>query len=646
VKVTPFLLELLTLVWLGFWSSDIHGEFVTNLNDSGSGSLRQAILDANAVGGDMIAFSNVTGTISLLSPLPTLAANISIAGPGTNLLTVSGGSQSQVFLMNSGTTNVLSDLTIADGMGIIVGSVGGIGEVVGYGGGVSNAGTLMLVNCIITNCLASGIYNEGECLVSNCVMINCKTGASSGTGGGIHNEGNLWVENSVVVNCYAGGDGGGGGIENRSNVFLANCLIEFCGVSGESGGGGIQSYGSLSMDACVVSNCGAYEGGGIAAGPQFAMTNTTIIRNHVIVGGGGLLLSGTGSLVGCTITGNGAINGAGILCAGNSSSSLYLFNCTISKNNGDQAVNQEGIAIGGSQEGIAFGSQAVYMDHCTVESDTVAYDPATGTDTEVIGNLISKNSIFAGSNIFYVDNRLTTNPITLTSEGYNLIQDTNGCTIAGDSTGNLLELDPVLGPLDDYGGPTLTLPLLSGSPAIDAGDPADALVTDQRGRARPYGIASDIGAFESSPPYTMRGMVSGFTLRDEVSVVTDLGALSTTNLGHYRLDGTGPGTHWATPQSMNYLFLPASRLVTVGPDQLAVNFKAHHWNMLSLDDFTNGVMHLVFPGADGQICRLLASSDLRHWQAVSTNTIGPANYLDFFLPTGDAPAMFYRVAQP
>jgi hypothetical protein len=58
-----------------------------------------------------------------------------------------------------------------------------------------------------------------------------------------------------------------------------------------------------------------------------------------------------------------------------------------------------------------------------------------------------------------------------------------------------------VGPFGDYGGPTPTVPLLSGSPAINAGDDIAAPPTDQRGRARPFGAHSDIGAFESSAPF-------------------------------------------------------------------------------------------------------------------------------------------------
>jgi hypothetical protein len=94
---------------------------------------------------------------------------------------------------------------------------------------------------------------------------------------------------------------------------------------------------------------------------------------------------------------------------------------------------------------------------------------------------------------------------TLASEGHNLIQDPSGCTIAGDTTGNLLGVDPLLGPLADNGGPTQTRALLPGSPALNAGDPAvpgsgktACEPTDQRGVDRPQQLRCDIGAFEAA----------------------------------------------------------------------------------------------------------------------------------------------------
>ena len=77
--------------------------------------------------------------------------------------------------------------------------------------------------------------------------------------------------------------------------------------------------------------------------------------------------------------------------------------------------------------------------------------------------------------------------------GHNLSSD-NSYTFT--SVGSLNNTDPKLGPLANNGGPTLTIALLPGSPAIDAGDDSSAPPTDQRGFPRPAGPAADIGAFE------------------------------------------------------------------------------------------------------------------------------------------------------
>jgi hypothetical protein len=106
---------------------------------------------------------------------------------------------------------------------------------------------------------------------------------------------------------------------------------------------------------------------------------------------------------------------------------------------------------------------------------------------------------------------------SLISQGYNLIGNTTGCTLTGNLTGNIYGADPLLGPLQNNGGPTLTHGLLTGSPAIDAGPANGAPNFDQRGVSRPQGTAEDIGAFESIqgnfPKVSLAQTAGGFQIQ-------------------------------------------------------------------------------------------------------------------------------------
>ena len=110
---------------------------VINTLDSGTGSLRQAILDANATSGaDTITFS-VSGTISLASALPAISEDLTIDATGQNV-TISGGDTVRVMAINTGQTVALKALTIANGYDLL------------SGGGVENAGTLNVINtCLL-----------------------------------------------------------------------------------------------------------------------------------------------------------------------------------------------------------------------------------------------------------------------------------------------------------------------------------------------------------------------------------------------------------------------------------------------------------------------------------------------------------------
>ena len=215
----------------------------------------------------------------------------------------------------------------------------------------------------------------------------------------------------------------------------------------------------------------------------------------------------------------------------------------------------------------------------------------------------------------------------VTDGGHNLCSD-GSCSFS--NAGSLNNVDCKLGPLGDFGGSAPTVPLMVGSPAIDAGDALVCPATDQRGRNRPYGSGCDIGAFESSPPYAMVGQVSGPHFVDEVMVSAGAAVMATTNGGAFILQGLTAGTFLLGAHHSNYVFKPTDYSVTVGPDQFGLNFKAYRWNTLAVEDHSNDIAHLIYAGTNGLSYRLMASTNLIDWFATATNTIGPDNLFEYF----------------
>jgi predicted outer membrane repeat protein len=445
--------RLVFLALLSFASFTQAATFtVTTTADSGAGSLRQAILNANALGGGTIIFSGVTGKIDLLSPLPAIVGNLEIAGPGAAAVLVNYTNGVDAALkIASGATSTVSGLTIT----------GWRTNISSCGGGVSSAGTLTLSNCVVSNCRASqggGICNSGALVLYSCVVSN--NSAHDSPGGGIYSSGSLTLRSCLISgNSTAASGANGGGV--AGSLTASDC--SFSGNYSDSSGGAI--YGaSVVLTDCSVANNFADNGGGGVAATTLALTNCSVRGNQATTAGG---ISGSGALLNTTVSGNRAEQWGG-----------------------------------------------VYGQTITLLSSTVCSNRATSIAGGVSGNTIySRNSIIAG-------NSAATGPDisgTLTSQGFNLIQNTNGCTIVGTTTGNLLGVNPRLGPLQNNGGPTWTHALLSGSPAIDAGGSTGAPSTDQRGVPRPQGAGVDIGAVEvvtAAPLFVrpLRLQPSGFSL--------------------------------------------------------------------------------------------------------------------------------------
>jgi Ca2+-binding RTX toxin-like protein len=238
---------------------------VTNLSDSGGGSLRQAILDANATAGaDQVTFqSALSGQITLGSQLPNITDPVDVLGPGANKLTVSGNNNSRIFYLYPtvhDTPVTISGLTLTAGKPSYAGVAGVRGGAV-----FSKYAKLTLEKVVISNSTSSsfggGVENANGSLT---VRSSTITGNSAGAGGGIssrHDEPNVTtIENSTISGNTATYNGGGIRFENPFGDAQQN--IRSSTIAGNS-----------------VSNPG-YSGGGLSSiGPGTALTNTIVADN-------------------------------------------------------------------------------------------------------------------------------------------------------------------------------------------------------------------------------------------------------------------------------------------------------------------------------------------------------------------------------
>lgn len=243
----------------------------------------------------------------------------------------------------------------------------------------------------------------------------------------------------------------------------------------------------------------------VNVGASLRLDGLTVTNGTTAGYGGGINNHGTLILERVAIDGNQATSGSGGINSDNDSV-LYITDSTISNNL--SGVNAGGIQVfyandvkitnstisgniaSGFGGGLNIDVSPVVLRSVTITDNEAANN--NGGISNYLGTLSSKNSIIAG-------NRASNGNLDiggdLASEGANLIGDTTGTVVSGIVVGNVLNQNPRLAPLGNYGGPTMTHALLSGSPAIEGSRFGnDVPAEDQRGVAR-TGF-SDIGAFE------------------------------------------------------------------------------------------------------------------------------------------------------
>jgi hypothetical protein len=455
---------------------------VTNLDDAGLGSLRDAI-GITPSGGTVDFRPGMSGMITLITGELLIDKDLTIAGPGASLITVSGNHASRVFNVAAPFTVDISGLTIAQGR--VTGTAAN-------GGGIFNAGTLTVTDSAISSNYVSGsglgqghgsgIFNAGTLIVSNSTLSD--NYGYPCFGGGIYNSGTLTVASSSLSDNFIYDDPGGGIFNDRGGTLTVTNSTLSGNAAG--GGGGIANYGgTLTVTNSTLKRNGAsYLGGGIfdeGAG-TLTVTNSTLSDNLANsssgYGGGIENEGGTLTVTNSTLSGNSAFLGGGI---DNYGGSLTVTNSTLSGNHSNY--------VGGGINNFRT---------LTVTSSTISGNSARYMAGGIAGTLTAMNTIFAGNTAYSPGDVIG----TLHSQGHNLIGDgTGGSGFADtDLVGTTdFPIDPLLEPLGDYGGPTQTMRPLPDSPVINAGDNTDAPDTDQRGFTRIVGGFIDIGAVELQP---------------------------------------------------------------------------------------------------------------------------------------------------
>jgi fibronectin-binding autotransporter adhesin len=373
---------------------------VTNSDDAGAGTLRQAIADSAP--GDTITFALAdTNTITLANGELLITNDLTIISSNATIAIDAGGN-SRVLEIGSGNV-VLDSLIITNG------------NMPDSGGGilVDDGGTLNLTNCTVA-------------------------GNFAGAGGGIYvsSNGVVTINNSILSGNLATNFGGGLINTNGGTVTINNSTISSNACPADNGGG-IDDWGTIMINNCTISRSPS-GGGFVNTGGTAVCNNSTFSGNVALIDGGGYY----------AVEGNNILN-----------------NCTIS---GNTALRRTG--------GFYQNTPISFLTNTIIAGNTA------GTDFPNVNTTIS------GAN-------------------------------------NLVDVNPLLAPLGNYGGPTQTMPPLGGSPAINAGvdSVTNLLMTDQRGRPRLAGSHVDVGAVEIQPVIVMNTNDDGpGSLRAAASIAPEL----------------------------------------------------------------------------------------------------------------------------
>jgi hypothetical protein len=420
--------------------------------------------------GGIVTFA-CEGTITLTNTV-TVTTDTVLDASG-HRVTISGGHAVRVFYVNPNVTFALVNLSVANGLN-------------SSGGGIYiDGGTVNATNCTFSGNAATGpsgtepgangadgcggaLYNAGVFNASLCSFLH----NSAAGGQGWYGWGDIWGS----VDAGHGGAADGGAIFNLGVMAIDRSLFASNSAAAGSGGGGLNGDQSSSgFGAGGPGGAGGDgSGGALFNGGRANVANCTFAWNKGTGGSGGR--GGAGSVLFYEYWpgGPGGTGGSGFGGICDTNGLVNLTNCTVAFNSGSGGNG----GAGGSGDPVG-----------TPGANGAAGGGMKTVGGRLINTLLATNS--PGGNCFG----------RATDGGHNLCSDR---TCAFGAASSINGTDPKLGPLTDNGGPTLTMALLPGSPAIDAGDSAAAPPTDQRGFPRPVGANVDIGAYEYCCPAVLQ----------------------------------------------------------------------------------------------------------------------------------------------